>query len=152
MGESSVGVEPAESEATAVLSLQDIDGQDWGDPDPEDSYLVRTCTMLHRRPLGDLGDEGLRLLVGQQIALPTLIPLATAVFDQRPLASGDFYPGALLASVLRVSDEYWDAHGDQRTQVRLIAERIDPKDPAHEGTDLSEVMSSFLNAGTPNGE
>lgn len=147
-----VGFDAEELEASAALSLQDIDGQDWGDPDPEDSYLVQTCTLLRRRPLSELGDEGLRLLVGQQIGLPTLVPMAIAVLDQRPHASGDLYPGALLAAVLRISDEYWDTHGDQRSHVRLIAERIDPRDPAHDGTDLSDAISGFLSAGAADGE
>jgi hypothetical protein len=145
MGESKdAGAEPAGLGARPTLSLQDIDGQDWGEPDPQDSYLVRTCTLLHRRPLGDLGDEDVRLLLGQRIGLPTLAPLALGMLGQDPLASGDLYPGALLASLMGLPDEYWESRSDQRAIARGIAEHVDLEDPALAGTELPGVLENFL--------
>lgn len=86
----------AEHGGGRAVCLQDIDGQDWGEPDPEDSYLIRTCTALHRRPLAEFDDEALRIMIGQGIGLPTLIPMATEILQQRPLASGDMHPERCL--------------------------------------------------------
>jgi hypothetical protein len=127
-------------------TLQDIDGQDWGEPDPEDSYLIRTCTALHRRPLAEFDDEALRIMIGQGIGLPTLIPMATEILQQRPLASGDMHPGALLATVLTAPPEFWAAHNQLRAQVVVVAGTVDAADPELAGTDVPRLLRAFLDA------
>jgi hypothetical protein len=56
-------------------SLQQFDGEDWGEP-TFDSHLVSECHRLHRVPLRDFTVEDLRITIGQQIGLDYLIPLA----------------------------------------------------------------------------
>jgi hypothetical protein len=54
-----------------------------------------------------------------------LVPLAVARLDREPLAEGDFYPGDLLAAVLRVPAEYWTAHPGQRRRLRAVLVAVD---------------------------
>lgn len=126
------------------LSLQDLDRQDWGDPEPDQTYLVRTCTLLHRKPLGQFSDEDARIMIGQQIGLETLIPLALGMLDQQPLAAGDLYPGALISAVAEAPGEYWTAHPEQRATVTAIIARIDPAELTV--PELAAALTRFQSA------
>lgn len=136
--------EIAASKFVPGRSLQDIDGQDWGDPDPRDSHLAQTCTWLHRKPISDFDDEDLRVMVGQGIGLPTLVPLATSAVERRPLASGDLYPGALLAALIRLPGDYWAQHIELHARVVAVARAIDLGDPELAGTDLAVTLRCWL--------
>jgi hypothetical protein len=108
-------------------SLEEIEDDYWGDPPADATRLISTAYALHKRPVGVLDVEGLRLLISQQIGLDTLVPLALDHVERDPLAEGDFYPGDLLDALMRrVPDSYWQAHEDQKTRVRTVAEALDP--------------------------
>ncbi|MEV4345589.1 contact-dependent growth inhibition system immunity protein [Actinoplanes sp. NPDC049596] len=109
-------------------SLEEIEGKAWGDPPADASRLVATVYALRRRPVGTLGIEGLRVLIGQKEGLETLVPLALDELERDPLAEGDFYPGDLLASVLRVPHSYWQRHSDQATRLRAVTDAVDLDD------------------------
>ena len=67
-------------------SLQDLEGVDWGEP-TFPSHLVTTCHRLHRTPLQDFTVEDLRIMIGQQMGLPYLVPLALERLRVNPFAS-----------------------------------------------------------------
>lgn len=48
-----------------------------------------------------------------------------AVLEADPLAEGDFFPGDLLASVLRVSAPFWADHEALRSRVSDLADGVD---------------------------
>ncbi|WP_433299204.1 contact-dependent growth inhibition system immunity protein [Actinoplanes sp. CA-030573] len=115
------------SEPDPSRSLEEIEDERWGDPPADATRLVTTAYALRKRPVGALDAEGLRLLISQQIGLDTLVPVALDQVEQDPLAEGDFYAGDLLdALIRRVPDSYWQAHEDQRTRVRTVAQALDP--------------------------
>ena len=115
------------SEPDKSRSLEEIEDDYWGDPPADATRLMTTAYALHKRPIGELDVEGLRLLISQQIGLRTLIPLALDYVERDPLAEGDFYPGDLLDALMRrVPESYWQAHEDQRARVRVVAEALDP--------------------------
>jgi hypothetical protein len=115
------------SEVDKSQSLEEIDGDYWGDPPGDATRLVSTAYALHKQPVGALGVEGLRLLISQQVGLDTLVPLALDQVEREPLAEGDFYPGDLLDALMRrVPESYWQEHEDQRARVRTVAETLDP--------------------------
>ena len=117
------------SEPDKSRSLEEIEDDRWGDPPADATRLVTTAYGLRKRPVGALDAEGLRLLISQQIGLDTLVPLALDQVEQDPLAEGDFYPGDLLdALIRRVPDSYWQAHEDQLTRVRTVAQALDPEE------------------------
>lgn len=108
------------SEEERNRSLQDLDGQDWGEA-PFPSYLVRTCHALRRKPLRDFIVEDLRIMIGQNIGLEYLVPLALEHLQHGPFAAGDFYPGDLLGCVLgRVEPGFWQKRPDLRQAVEEI--------------------------------
>ena len=94
---------------TTSPSLEQLENDYWGIPTGE-SYLITTCCQLRQKPLRDFTPEDLRIMIGQNISLPHLIPLALAVLKQNILAQGDFYPGDLLVNVLRSDPQFWKQH------------------------------------------
>jgi hypothetical protein len=76
-------------------SLQELEQSDWGEP-TYDSHLVTTVHRLRRVALREFSVEDLRIMIGQSIGLPYLVPLALQHLRKDPLAEGDFYPGDLL--------------------------------------------------------
>lgn len=89
------------------------------------SYLVTTCHALRRKPLGDFSVEDLRIMIGQGLGLPYLLPLALDVLEQDPWAEGDYYPGDLLASVLRVERGFWAQAPQLWARLRALVARLD---------------------------
>ncbi len=101
-------------------SLQELDGQDWGDGSFFPSHLVLTCHALRRKPLRDFTIEDLRIMIGQNFSLEYLVPLAIEHLQRDPFAAGDFYEGDLLGSVLRVQSGFWQQRPDLRQAVEAI--------------------------------
>jgi hypothetical protein len=98
-------------------SLQQLEGEEWGEA-THHSYLVQTLHHLHRKPLKDFTAEDLRICILQNISLPYLMPLAVEVLDRTVLAEGDYFPGDLLAAVLRVDGSFWSGNPDTLRRVR----------------------------------
>jgi hypothetical protein len=90
-------------------TLESLENDYWGEP-TYSSYLVRTCHELRTKPLQSFEVEDLRILIGQDIGLVYLIPLAINVLSTNILAEGDMYEGDLLTNVLRSDVEYWKAN------------------------------------------
>jgi hypothetical protein len=106
-------------------SLQQLDGQDWGEP-TYDSHLVTECHRLRRVPLSQFDVEDLRIMIGQHISLEYLIPIALEQLRAVPLAEGDYYSGDLLSAVLRAGRDVWQQHPEWRSEVAAIAQRTAP--------------------------
>ena len=102
-------------------SLQELEQSDWGEP-TYDSYLVTTIHRLRRVPLRQFTVEDLRIIIGQNIGLQYLIPLALEYLRKDPLSEGDFYPGDLLKTVLTADANFWQDHPEWRKEIDEIAE------------------------------
>lgn len=100
-------------------SLDELEGTSWG-PAPEGaSRLVATVHDLRRKAIGELTAEDLRLLIGQQIGVPFLLPRAIELLKADPLLEATFYPGDLLQAVLRVPASTWSELPDLAEDLRL---------------------------------
>ena len=87
-------------------TLDQIENVDWGEPDYP-SHLVITCHQLRKKPLKDFTVEDFRIMIGQNISLDILVPLAFEKLKQNILAEGHFYPGDLLKNVLTADTTFW---------------------------------------------
>jgi hypothetical protein len=103
-------------------SLQELEHADWGEP-AYDSYLVATIHRLRRVPLRQFSVEDLRIMIGQNIGLQYLVPLAVEHLRRDPLAEGDFYPGDLLKMVLTADANFWQNHPEWHKEIEEIAHR-----------------------------
>ena len=132
-------------------TLEEVEGRPWGDPPDDTTYLIARCYALRQVPLGQLETEDLRILLGQSIGVATLVPIALRVLDGDPLAEGDFYPGDLLAAVLKLDAAYWSAHPEDRAELAVIAGRVDPESEELEDTEVPVLVANFL-AGRDGGD
>ena len=103
-------------------TLAQIEGEDWGEP-TYDSNLVSTCHKLRPKPLSDFSTEELRIMIGQNISLEYLMPIALKLLQNRPLAEGDHFPGDLLCSVLRAPSEFYAENPKHRLKVESTVRR-----------------------------
>jgi hypothetical protein len=133
-------------------TLTEIEGQDWGPPGFA-SHLVKTCHALRHKPLGTFTVEDLRIMIGQQISLAVLLPLALDSLEHDPLAEGDLEPGALLQSVLRVDPAFWRSQPGLHRRIVEVARRVlrEAEEPVERGPGarvapghLVQVARGFL--------
>jgi hypothetical protein len=121
-------------------TLQELEGQDWGEPNFP-SHLVTTCHALRRKPLRDFTVEDLRIMIGQNISLKYLIPLAIEQLRRDPLIAGDYYLGDLLAAVLLAEPSFWQEQPKLRKAVKEI---VDPLIPFSEDLYVSRSVRRSL--------
>ena len=119
-----------QSLTAAILdkTLQELEGNDWGEP-TFSSHLVTECHRLRRVPLRDFTIEDLRIMIGQNISLDYLVPLALDQLEANPLAEGDFYEGDfyegdLLWYVNRIPAEFWNTHPGLYLRWQGIVESV----------------------------
>jgi len=135
-------------------SLQELESDDWGES-TYDSHIVTECHRLRRVPLREFTTENLRIMIGQQINLPYLIPIALEVLRTDPFAEGAYYRGDLLATVLRAEAAFWRQHPELRRKAAEIADRafgllptLDEIDRQAAQDALTEANHVFQNSGT----
>ncbi|MFG3296598.1 contact-dependent growth inhibition system immunity protein [Streptomyces sp. NPDC048179] len=80
--------------------LEELERDRWPAPPAGASRLAVTVHALRRRPVGELSVEDLHLMIGQNVGLAHLLPLAVEILRDDPMAQGDLYEGDLLSAVL----------------------------------------------------
>jgi len=125
-------------------TLQELEGKDLGDP-PYNSHLVTEIHRLHRVPLKQFRIEDLRLMIGQGLGLPYLVPMALDHLEEHPFARGDFYRGDLLKNVAILPETFWLSHPHLRPRLiealQRAVERVHKIDTLDE---LPEVLRDAL--------
>jgi len=64
-------------------------------------------------------------MIGQNIGLYYLLPLAIEHLAENPLASGDFYPGDLLKNVVSIDLSFWREYPDFWWKVEEIVGEVE---------------------------
>src|SRR5262245_43972783 len=111
------------TDQTLNRTLDELEGVEWGEP-TYPSSLVTTCHRLRKVPIGQMSVEDLRILLGQSIGVPYLLPLALEILSANPLAEGDYYPGDLLSSVLYLDSQTWRQYPEWAERLEWIARII----------------------------
>jgi hypothetical protein len=121
-------------------TLDELEGVVWGPPN-YDSYLVQTCHRLRTKPVGQFDVEDLRIMIGQNIGLPYLVPLALDRLEANPWAAGHMYPGDLLKMTAQ-SEFAWAGRADLRHRFCNILRRAIDEIPRLQFQD-EDGMPSF---------
>jgi hypothetical protein len=103
--------------------LDTLDPPAWGPAPPHATFLIKRCHELRTKPLKDFTVDDLRIMIGQQIALRQLVPLALERLQPAALMEAD-YPGDLLAGVLGVDRAFWEPLFDLEVSARKLAEDL----------------------------
>ncbi|MDF2455104.1 MAG: hypothetical protein K0R51_1097 [Cytophagaceae bacterium] len=102
-------------------SLESLENNTWPAlSSDEGSYLIRTCNSLRKKQLQDFTTEDLRIMIGQEIGLYFLVPLAIETLTDNLFAEGDYYEGDLLKSVLEVDTKFWDDNKNYWQQLNEL--------------------------------
>lgn len=102
----------------ANMTIEQLEKDYWSVPE-NSSYLVTLCHKLRRKLICDFDNEDLRVMIGQNIGLKYLIPIAIEKLKQNILTEGDYYEGDLLTSVLSSDEIYWKQN---RVEWKIICE------------------------------
>jgi hypothetical protein len=87
-------------------TLTELEKSDWGEPEYQTS-LVINCHRIRKIPLRYFTAEDCRILIGQRISLPYVIPVAIQLLEGNALADGGYYAGDLLFNLLTTDRSYW---------------------------------------------
>lgn len=128
------------------FSLEELEGGKILSVPEDSSYLVRTANELRKKKLMDFEIEDLRLMIGQNISLNYLLPLAIDVLNKDILAEGDFYPGDLLKNVLDVDESVWKVNNQLFRKIKeLVLNNIDRINEAETIDSVKISVSRFTN-------
>jgi hypothetical protein len=116
-------------------TLETLEKQVWPSLNETDqeSYLITECNRLRKIPLKDFETEDFRILIGQDIGLKFLIPLAIDILRKDILAEGDNYPGDLLANILRSDKQFWK---EDKSQWKSVCELYESNKDRIKSSDL----------------
>jgi CDI immunity proteins len=103
-----------------LTTLDDIEGSRWGDAPTGATRLMFHAHELRRKPVATFDDEDMRLLIGQNISLKILVPLAIAQIEIDPLVEGDLCPGDLLSALFRADETFWSDNPALRNRLMSI--------------------------------
>lgn len=103
-------------------TLTQLEGEDWGEPQWQ-SWVVTNSHHLRHKPLREFTAEDLRFMLGQQISLPVLMPMALDVLEAEPFAGDN--PGSLLHSALSVDTRFWRDHPELWQRLRAVVVELD---------------------------
>lgn len=100
-------------------TLEELENDYWDEPNFASSLVIQVH-QLRKKPLCELNNEELRLLIGQQMNLDFLLRIALEKLIQNPFGSGDLYIGDLFCSVLKVEKEYWNEHQELKNELNEV--------------------------------
>ena len=99
-----------------------VDNEDEDEPEYK-SHLVTTCLRLRHVALGEYTVEDLRIMIGQNIGLECLVPLALDLLEVDPWVSGDLYAGDLLGKVLGCDRDFWATNRMLVPRINAVVEQ-----------------------------
>jgi hypothetical protein len=129
-------------------SLEELENDYWDKPG-YNSYVVTTCFAARKKPLSELSNEEIRLLIGQKLGLKYLLPLAVDILKTDPLIEVTFFPGDLLKQLLMLNAEDWKENKEERDIfLRIVMNnrsRIEENTdtPEHSKNEMLELLSGI---------
>ena len=118
-------------------TLDELDPPAWGKP-TYSSHLVKECHRLRKIALHEMTTADIRLLIGQEIGVQWLLPMAIDALEQNVFVETEYYPGDLFVQVLRLSQDTWQNAPEQKLRVdALIAANSDYP------TDIQEDIDTY---------
>ena len=109
-------------EEAYAKSIEELDGNPWGEPPPDATGLVERVHRLRKVKVRDLSDDDISTLLGQREGVDWLVPLALDRLADDPLA-GAFYPGHLLVGVLH-NRQYFERFPNELLRLSSIRREL----------------------------
>ena len=100
-------------------TLEQLEKNVWGNPEFS-SHVVIRCHQLRKTTLDRFTIEDLRLMIGQQLGLMYLVPLAIEALKEDLFIECDYYPGDLLKMVLDIDTIFWKENKQLRSDIHVL--------------------------------
>jgi CDI immunity proteins len=88
-------------------TLEQLENDFWKENEHESS-LVERCHALRKVALNKFSIDDLRVMIGQEIGLKYLIPIALEKLEINLFVEGNYYEGDLLKQLLEINTDFWD--------------------------------------------
>ena len=98
-------------------SIENLEKDYWGQPPKDATTLVDRVHRLRTIQIEQLTPGDIRLLIGQNVGLKFLIPVALDLLREDLFMDTDFYNGDLLKYVMRVDNDFWDANNELNEEL-----------------------------------
>lgn len=121
-------------------TLEQLENEVWGDHEDE-SYLTDACRRLRKKPISQFTAEDFRILIGQDISLDILIPLAMDMLSENIMAEGHYYAGDLLVAVITCEGSFW--RKNRGIWIAMLA-MIDNNISKIEGDDPFRIVRNHI--------
>ncbi|MDQ1009871.1 hypothetical protein QFZ82_004356 [Streptomyces sp. V4I23] len=133
-------------DVSRTLSLENLEGDEWPEPPAGSTGLVRTVHALRKRPIGELSAYELSRMIGQEVGLPWLMPVALEILSETApaQAGGGFYDEELLSAVLTRSSEVWRTSPQWAEEVSGILHQLVDLSPYIQ-SDVKEFLDNTRN-------
>jgi hypothetical protein len=88
--------------------LEKLENDFWDDSDLDENgtSLVTKVYALRKIPLNKLKPEQIILLIGQDLGIDFILPLALNILDDNPFIECTFYPCDLLKYISKIKIDY----------------------------------------------
>ncbi len=127
---------------TPALSLEELEGDVWGEPEFFSSLVLR-CHELRKKPFNEFVPSDLRILIGQQIGLTYLMPLALHVLEWEPLLDAEYYQGDLLSNLVQIDPSNFQAHPEWlERSIPIVVRALSAL--GNDEMDLAKGFNAFL--------
>lgn len=104
-------------------TLEQLTGRRAGDARDAPTTMVGTIIDACRKPLDQLSDWEIRLLVSQHDGYPYVLDLVWPKLEADPLFDGGMYPGDVLSSLLRADDHVWADRPEYRARLKALCDQ-----------------------------
>jgi hypothetical protein len=101
-------------------TINELDGVPIPRPNSFESNLVKRCYDLANKKLKLFSVGDLRIMIGQNLGLEYLIPMALQVLENDAFIEGDFFEGDLLLNVMRIDNLYWKSNPNYKRKLLEI--------------------------------
>jgi hypothetical protein len=119
------------AKANMECSLEELEKDYWQDSASENDQpttLVKKVYLFRKIPLKDLEPGQIRLLIGQDVGIQYLLPLALNILEKNPYTECDFFSGDLLKCVAGIDMKYWADEKDLYEKFCGIMTQFDKND------------------------
>jgi hypothetical protein len=105
-------------------SIAELEGIEWAISEVDAGPMHRRCMRLRKIPISSLSPGDLRVLIGQDIGLVFLMPLAIEMLERSPLMEAEYFNGDLLCVVLGVEAGFYRKHPSMTARVKKLLDFV----------------------------
>ncbi len=104
-------------------SLEELTGWKYGDPKSAPTQMVEIIYQAWTKPLRQLTDMEIGILVGQFDGFPFVLDLVFPKLEADPLYECGYYPGYVLSKLIRGAPDIWNERPEYQAQLSALYRR-----------------------------